>query len=211
MAVTGDQTGTTREKGAAQPHPLTHNALNLPNIITVSRLVLSFVLFVMIWLEISWIGAAVLFVVAAATDALDGYIARRYGQITTLGRILDPFVDKIIVCGSFVFLLEKSGSGVNAWMVIAVIGREMFVTGLRSFLETLGKDFSASLSGKLKMGLQCVAVTISLLSLHAAFAEHRWFILMRDAILWGTVAITLYSGYVYIQRAAVLLRPDTNR
>src|SRR5690606_21826952 len=109
---------------------------------------------------------AALFLLAATTDAVDGYVARRYGQITTLGRVLDPFADKIIVCGTFVFLLERHPlSGVTAWMVVIVIGREMFVTGLRSFLEQQGKDFSATWSGKIKMILQCAALTASLMSL----------------------------------------------
>src|SRR5688572_3148906 len=81
------------------------DALNLPNLITISRLFLSFVLFALIYIQDYWFTAAVLFVVAASTDFLDGYIARKYGLITTLGRIMDPFVDKIIICGAFVFLL----------------------------------------------------------------------------------------------------------
>jgi len=78
---------------------------NLPNTITVSRLVLSLMLFVMIYLEGWWKTSALLFIIAAATDFLDGYFARKYNQVTTLGRILDPFVDKIIICGAFIFLL----------------------------------------------------------------------------------------------------------
>jgi CDP-diacylglycerol--glycerol-3-phosphate 3-phosphatidyltransferase len=137
-------------------------------------------------------------------------------MITTLGRILDPFVDKIIVCGAFVFLLEKGrpvegepnlvvSSGVTAWMVVIVVGREMFVSSLRGFLEQQGLDFSASASGKLKMFVQCAAVTASLLSLSPHFADPR-FVLARDVLLWGAVAVTAWSGLVYVVRAAVLLR-----
>jgi phosphatidylglycerophosphate synthase len=82
-----------------------------------------------------------------------------------VGRILDPFVDKVIIGGSFIFLAVQPDSGVNAWMVITVIGREMFITSLRSFLESEGRDFSATWSGKLKMVLQCLAVAGSLLYL----------------------------------------------
>jgi len=208
MVTTGDKTSTSPEREPPGTHPLAQNALNLPNIITVSRLLLAFVLFAMISFEASWIASAVVFLLAAATDALDGHIARRYGMVTALGRILDPFVDKIIICGAFIFLLEKQpGSGVNAWMVVAVVGREMFVTGLRSFLEQMGKDFSASLSGKIKMAMQCVAVTLSLLSLDSAWRDSGLFLMTRDVILWSTVAVTLYSGFIYVQRAIVLLRP----
>jgi CDP-diacylglycerol--glycerol-3-phosphate 3-phosphatidyltransferase len=189
------------------PAPIDRKSLNAPNLITLSRLLLSFVLFALIYVEGFWIESAVLFAVAAATDFLDGYIARKYGLVTTLGRILDPFVDKIIVCGAFVFLLEKSGaSGVNSWMVMAVIGREMFVTGLRSFLEQSGQDFSATWSGKIKMALQCVAVIASLLSLSPEFEQVESFILARDILLWLAVAVTIYSGLAYAWRGFQMLR-----
>ena len=92
-----------------------------------------------------------MFVVAAGTDWLDGYWARKYGQVTNLGRILDPFVDKIIICGTFIFLAAVPDSGVQAWMAVVIVGRELLVTALRSYLEGEGADFSASMSGKLKM------------------------------------------------------------
>lgn len=191
-------------RSAARPE----RPLNVPNLITLSRLVLAFVLFGMISAGSSWRVSAAVFVVAAATDWIDGYIARKYGLVTTLGRIMDPFVDKIIVCGAFVFLLEHSReSGVNAWMVIAVVGREMFVTGLRSFLEQAGKDFSAVWSGKFKMALQCVAVTASLLSMDQA-VKSPTFDQTRDALLWITVAVTIYSGLVYALRGYEMLRPS---
>ena len=190
------------------PAPIDRKSLNLPNLITLSRLGLSVILFWLIYVEGFWITAAVLFVVAAATDAIDGYIARKYGQVTTLGRILDPFVDKIIVCGAFVFLLEKKAdSGVNSWMVMAVIGREMFVTGLRSFLEQSGKDFSAAFIGKAKMALQCVAITMSLLSLSPEVGSAT-FNFYRDIVLWAAVAVTVYSGLSYAVRGFQMLRPQ---
>ena len=103
----GKQSGSPSDAVSSHPAVIDRDSLNLPNLITLSRLLLAFVLFALIYVEALWITAAVLFVVAAATDALDGYIARKYGTITALGRILDPFVDKIIVCGAFVFLLDK--------------------------------------------------------------------------------------------------------
>lgn len=207
MPDTSEQSTSVASRMVPIPAPIDRKSLNAPNLITLSRLLLSFVLFVLIYLEGFWITSAVLFAVAAATDFLDGYIARKYGLVTTLGRILDPFVDKIIVCGSFVFLLEKSGaSGVNSWMVMAVIGREMFVTGLRSFLEQSGQDFSAVWSGKIKMALQCVAVTASLLSLSPALAGVESFTQTRDILLWSAVAITVYSGLAYAWRGFQMLR-----
>jgi CDP-diacylglycerol--glycerol-3-phosphate 3-phosphatidyltransferase len=182
--------------------------LNAPNIITISRLVLSAVLFALISLwqgDSCGIAAAILFAVATLTDALDGYLARKYNLITQLGRILDPFADKIIVLGTFIFLLERAPlSGVNAAMIVLILAREMLVTGLRSFLEQHGKDFSASWIGKVKMVIQSVALVMSLLSLSSAFRADA-FLITRDIFLWSAVAITLYSGWIYLQRALQLV------
>ena len=206
MTDSGDGTNGSPPAGSQIPEPIDGRSLNLPNLITLSRLGLAVVLFWLIYVEGFWISAAVLFVVAAATDAIDVYIARKYGQVTTLGRILDPFVDKIIVCGAFVFLLEKKAdSGVNSWMVMSVIGREMFVTGLRSFLEQAGKDFSAAFIGKAKMALQCVAITIILLSLSPEVGNPT-FNFCRNIVLWAAVAVTVYSGLSYAVRGFQMLR-----
>jgi CDP-diacylglycerol---glycerol-3-phosphate 3-phosphatidyltransferase len=187
--------------------PIDAKALNLPNCITVSRLVLAFVLFGMISYDGLWLASTVVFIVAAATDAVDGYIARRYGTVTTLGRILDPFVDKMIICGAFIFLLPIKGSGVGPWMTLVIIGREMFITGLRAILEQQGKDFSATMSGKIKMVTQCFAVGACLLSLSEAVKSSMpWFASLRDVLLWLAVLFTFGSGVLYVRRAAQLLR-----
>jgi CDP-diacylglycerol--glycerol-3-phosphate 3-phosphatidyltransferase len=181
---------------------------NVPNLITFSRLALSIVLFWLIDRGNHWLLACGVFIVAAATDAIDGYIARKYGLVTVVGRILDPFVDKVIIGGAFIFLAVQPDSGVNAWMVITVIGREIFITSLRSFLESEGRDFSATWSGKLKMVLQCVAVAGSLLYLEYGrnLAAHASLAAGRDLLLWGAVAVTLYSGVIYVVRAAQMFR-----
>ena len=201
-----DQSGVA--PNASLPR-IDRRSLNLPNFITLMRLILALVLFAMISYGSSWIAAAIMFVVAAATDALDGFIARRYGLVTTLGRILDPFADKIIICGSFLFLVAKPESGITAWMALIVFGREMFVTSLRAFLEQHGRDFSAIWSGKIKMALQCAAVTGSLLSMDSRFAAWPGFLSARDIVLWATVAMTVYSGVEYSYRAFKMLRGDS--
>jgi CDP-diacylglycerol--glycerol-3-phosphate 3-phosphatidyltransferase len=186
---------------------LGRESLNLPNLITVSRLGLAVILFALIDSGRWGLTSTILFVVAAATDALDGWLARRYGQVTTLGRILDPFADKIIVGGAFLFLIKPGGelpSGVTAWMVIIVIGREMFVSSLRGFLEQQGHDFSANFIGKAKMVLQCIAVTAALMSLVPSF-DWPWLVPARDVLLWLAVAVTVWSGMVYIVRGIRLL------
>lgn len=184
------------------------NPWNVPNLITLSRLLLAIVLFWLIDAGGHWLASCLLFLVAAATDALDGWIARRWGLVTVLGRILDPFVDKFIVGGAFMFLAVQPESQVTAWMAVIVIAREMFITSLRSFLESQGRDFSAALSGKIKMVVQCAAVAASLLYLEfgrsAAKAESLAFGL--QLLLWGTVAMTIYSGYAYVMRAMQMFR-----
>lgn len=190
-------------------------SLNLPNAITISRLFLSFVLFALIQMGNHWLWAAGLFVFAVATDVLDGWIARRYQLITQLGRILDPFVDKFITSGTFLFLLPVTKqSGVDPWMVVIVLGREMLVTSLRGFLEQRGADFSASASGKFKMFLQCAAATAALLSMHPPVASYALgpvsFLIVRDVLLWTMVAVTVWSGYIYVQRAIVILSPKAS-
>lgn len=178
--------------------------LNLPNIITFARLGLSFVLFGMMSVGVGWLWSAGLFVVAVLTDILDGWIARKYNLITQLGRIMDPFVDKFITGGVFLFLLPYPASGVNPWMVVIVIGREMLVTSLRGFLERQGADFSASAAGKLKMFLQCVAGTLALVTMED-WCRVPATLLLRDGSLWLMTAVTVWSGYVYVQRGIELL------
>ncbi len=192
----------TEKPAAGQP------LFNIPNQLTVSRLLLSIVLFVLIGVQYYLWGLGV-FVVAASTDWLDGYWARKYGQVTNLGRILDPFVDKIIICGTFIFLVAIPTSGVAAWMAVVVVGRELLVTALRSYLEGEGADFSAVMSGKLKMVLQCLAAVLALLALHMGSAGEEVPAGMTWAVtvsVWAAVLITVYSGVAYIHRAIVLLR-----
>jgi CDP-diacylglycerol--glycerol-3-phosphate 3-phosphatidyltransferase len=185
--------------------------VNVPNLLTILRLLLSIVLFVLIGLKMFAV-ATVVFVIAASTDWLDGFIARRYGLVTVLGRILDPFVDKVIICGTFIYLVAEPNSELKAWMAVVVVGRELLVTALRSFLEQQGADFSASMSGKLKMVLQCAAAALSLAYLHslsmASFdpdLQATLHLVLRAAV-WGAVALTVWSGVEYVFAAIRLIR-----
>ena len=138
----------------------------VPNVLSFARLGLSVAFFV--FLERGdFTAACVAFVVAASTDWIDGWYARRYAQVSRLGRILDPFADKVIVCAAFIYLLAPMlhagvRGGLRPWMVVVIVGRELLVTALRSFFEERGSDFSAKFSGKLKMLLQCVAAAAGL-------------------------------------------------
>jgi len=188
---------------------------NLPNKLTSLRLILAVVLFcTIIWEQ--YLGSFVLFVIAAGTDWLDGYYARKYGQVTTLGRILDPFADKVIVCGTFILLLAAPTMaelryGLRAWMVVVIVGRELLVTALRSFIEQGGSDFSAKMAGKLKMLVQCIAAGICLLYLHAAQPDSTaaivgWLRLLLVVSVWSAVVLTVYSGVDYVVAAVRLLQ-----
>ena len=178
--------------------------LNLPNYLTASRLVLGVVLFVLIHHE-QWIWSNACFALAAVTDYLDGYFARKQGLSSTLGRNFDPLVDKVVVCGAYIFLVPVPDSGLTPWMAVVVMSREMIITSLRSFLENLGATFGADWLGKIKMVLQCAA-------LFAIFTTLRFpndtCVLIRDLIIWSMLAATAISGLQYLWRAFVLFRKD---
>lgn len=187
--------------------------VNVPNQLTAARLVLAVVLFVLLEWQY-YVAGLVLFAIAAATDWVDGYWARKYGQVTVLGRILDPFADKIIVCGSFIFLAADPDSLLQAWMAVVVVGRELLVTALRSFLEERGTDFSATTSGKWKMVVQCVTIAVCLYRLSYrpidamganGFAP-GWLTYSVTVLVWASVVITVYSGIGYVLAAIRLLR-----
>lgn len=193
--------------------PVPAAIFNLPNQLTSLRLILSVVMFFLIPWDFYWT-SLVLFVVAAGTDWLDGYYARKYGQVTTLGRILDPFADKVIICGTFIFLaaiprMLETPYGIRPWMVVVIVGRELLVTALRSFLEQRGADFSAKMAGKLKMLLQCIAAGAALVYLsfgNLPLGQPGWVWWIMVLSTWAAVLLTVYSGLIYVVAAVRLLR-----
>ncbi|MFL2870904.1 MAG: CDP-alcohol phosphatidyltransferase family protein [Pirellulaceae bacterium] len=183
---------------------------NVPNQITMLRLLLSIVVFVLIPLNL-YMPALVVFAIAAGTDWVDGYYARKYDQVTQLGRILDPFCDKIIICGSYILLsvqmrdIDASISGMTVqiagWMAVVVVGRELLVTALRGFIEQHGGDFSAKFSGKLKMVFQCAAVIGSLAVLINPVESSDVLRLVTLILIWLSVLSTVHTGIIYIVAA----------
>src|SRR5579863_7085207 len=111
--------------------------------------------------------ASIVFIGAAMTDGIDGYLARKRGQITTIGILLDPLADKLLIAAAFVVLVQINPSLVPAWVAIVVIGREFLVSGLRSIAASEGFTIEASELGKFKMVVQIVAVV-------AVILDHRW-------------------------------------
>lgn len=186
--------------------------LNVPNALTATRFLLALVLFGLISLQ-AWLTATVVFAVATLTDYLDGYLARLQGLTSTLGRNLDPLVDKVLICGAYIFLLPKglADGWLHPWMVTAIVARELVITSLRSYLENRGAVFGADWLGKLKMGLQCAALFGIFVVEHAESiqlaATPLWYLSsIRDALLWSMLAATILSGLQYLWRAAMLLR-----
>lgn len=153
--------------------------------------------------------AAFLFMLAAATDALDGHLARRWNVISRFGRVMDPFADKLLILGSFIALAgpaftrdHASLSGITPWVCILILGRELLVTSLRGLLEGQGGDASAMPAGKAKMILQSAAIPAVLLLLALDPASPApWVTRTNRGIVWATVAVTIASGWPYVARA----------
>jgi CDP-diacylglycerol--glycerol-3-phosphate 3-phosphatidyltransferase len=193
---------------------------NLPNQLTAARFVLALVLFALIAYA-SWLWCLVVFTVAVITDGLDGYLARRQGLTSTLGRNLDPLVDKVLICGAYIFLLPygmATAVGVTEgwlqpWMVTLIVARELIITSLRSFLENQGVTFGADWLGKIKMVLQCAALFSVFIALFAATIEaftdlNSLLSFVRSALIWAMLISTALSGLQYLWRAALLLKAD---
>jgi CDP-diacylglycerol---glycerol-3-phosphate 3-phosphatidyltransferase len=187
--------------------PAPHGFWNVPNTLTVSRLALAVCVFVLIEFQ-SFFWALALFVIAAVTDALDGYFARLLKQDTPIGRQLDPLIDKVIVSGCYIYLATIPGTGVLPWMVTAIIVRELLIQGLRSHLEGQGQAFGARMAGKLKTVVQCLSISAVLLCL--GLEPSAWVTLLwaRDVLTWLAVALTLYSGFSYVWIALPKLRGE---
>jgi CDP-diacylglycerol--glycerol-3-phosphate 3-phosphatidyltransferase len=137
--------------------------------------------------------ALLIFWAAAATDLLDGYLARRWGQVTTIGTLLDPIADKLLISAALVSLVQVRA--VPAWMVILIIAREFAVSGLRSIAAAEGYTIQASELGKTKMIFQVVAISVVLISL-----RHPEFATAGHLLMWSVVVFTLASAFDYFRK-----------
>lgn len=200
--------------------------MNIPNLITVSRLVITAGVFVCLELShnrhhmIGWHGsdpippdaymhtwivwiAFVLFLIAAFTDFLDGYLARKWNLVTAFGRVADPFADKVLVVGSLVTLLQfpAATTVLTAWYVVIVIAREFLVTAIRGVVEASGRPFPADKLGKWKMVSQCVLVG-TLMTYVAGTDYWGW---LGVPIFWISLLLTVVSGLNYVWKARDVL------
>lgn len=149
--------------------------------------------------------ASAVFILASITDGLDGYLARKRGQVTTMGMLLDPLADKLMITAAFITLVQVNPHIVTAWVAIIVIGREFLVSGLRSIAASEGFTIQASDLGKMKMVVQIVSVVAAILDIR--WGEAVWnlgsfpFVLAIDLIakmaIWFMVALSLISAIDY--------------
>jgi CDP-diacylglycerol--glycerol-3-phosphate 3-phosphatidyltransferase len=165
----------------------------------------------------AWVACVVVFAVAALTDYLDGYFARKQGLVSTLGRNLDPLVDKVLICGAYTFLLPYGTpeGWLTPWMVTVVVARELIITSLRSFLENRGANFGADWLGKIKMVLQCAALLAVFAALHqreagASAALLGPLELSRTVLVYAMLAATALSGLQYLVKAALMYKADSD-
>lgn len=184
--------------------------VNVPNLLSVARIPLAVVLFACIVYQ-AWLVGLLVFLLATATDWLDGWWARKYGPLTLVGRNLDPLADKVLVCGAFIYLIRAEGAGIDPWMVTVVVGRELVVTGVRGIVEATGKKFGADWFGKLKMGLQCaVLIGVLLIQWLRTMSGTADMLAVLDRVqlvlLWAMLLATIGSGVQYLVKAGRLLR-----
>ena len=193
-----------------------------PNRITASRFLGALVLFTIfaVWGErqpdeMTPLFASLcfwLFVVVAATDFLDGWLARREGTVSAFGRIADPFVDKVLVLGTMIFLatMPWSREWMPAWVVVVILAREFLVTGIRGYVESAGKAFPADWFGKIKMVVQCMAVG-NVFWIYAFDWPDAWregWSILAHVLVAVTVLATLGSGLSYVLKTPRVLAGD---
>ena len=182
--------------------------MNLPTYITLTRI---FSIPVLIWVLSSnrfsstngdrELLASFVFIAASLTDAIDGYLARRRAQVTTMGMLLDPVADKLLIAAAFITLVQFNPRTVPAWMAVIIIGREFLVSGLRSIAASEGFTIQASDLGKLKMFVQIFSVVAAIIDHHWSYLP--WYFLglpvhpIALASIWVMVALSLWSAADY--------------
>jgi len=183
-------------------------SVNLPNSITLIRI---FSIPLLMWILSSGrfssvtgekeLLASAIFIAASMTDGIDGYLARKRGQITTMGILLDPLADKLLIAAAFVTLVQLNPSLVPAWIAVVVIGREFLVSGLRSIAASEGFTIEASELGKFKMVVQIVSVVAAIVDHH--WTQLPWYFLWLPVhpialtSIWIMVALSLGSAIDY--------------
>lgn len=174
--------------------------MNIPNLLTLARIIFIPLLVVLFYLPFAWSMplAAGLFGLAAATDWLDGYLARRWDQATPFGAFLDPVADKLMVAVALALLIERFDTMWLTLPALVIIGREIVVSALREWMAEMGKRGTVAVSwiGKIKTALQMIALLVLL-----AFPPGHLLALMGVATLYVAAMLTLWSMYLYLRAA----------
>ncbi|TYP73326.1 CDP-diacylglycerol--glycerol-3-phosphate 3-phosphatidyltransferase [Paenibacillus methanolicus] len=139
--------------------------------------------------------AVAIFVLASATDKLDGYVARKYNQITNLGKLLDPLADKLLVSAALILMVQQHM--IPSWIAVVIIGREVMVSGIRILAAAKGVALAADNHGKIKLVLQVVGITAVLLGNYPF--SYVTTLPVDLTIMIAAVAVTAYSGYMYMR------------
>lgn len=166
--------------------------MNLPNKLTVGRMI-AVPFFIAAYMMEYYLVAFVIFVVASATDWLDGYLARKYNLVSNFGKIMDPLADKILVYSAFCLMIPQQVPG---WMLIIILAREFVVSGMRTVAASEGIVIAAGMSGKIKTVLQMIAVPLLILA--PAFPGAEWLNMLAQGFLWASLVMTVYSGCEYV-------------
>ena len=179
--------------------------MNIPNMLTLFRIALIPVFVIMFYLPFSWsfMASAVVFVLAAVTDWLDGFLARRRQQVTPLGQMMDPLADKLLTSAAFIALVQMVTEQQTAWFTIpalVVVGREILVSALREWMAEIGKRTSVAVSwvGKVKTFVQMLAI-ITLLAVDPGKGG-PW-LALGYILFYAAAALTLWSAVLYVRAA----------
>jgi CDP-diacylglycerol--glycerol-3-phosphate 3-phosphatidyltransferase len=185
--------------------------LNVPNSLTLFRIFLVPFLVVVLLTKFEGkeIWGVVIFLVAAATDMLDGWLARRRRQVTSLGILLDPIADKLLTSAAFISLVQVQPDIVPAWMVVVIVGREFAMSDLRSVASMQGLLIPASIWGKFKMGSQVVAITLLIIGEKIGdMTGRKGLVILGRIFLWIVVLLAILSLVDYLSKARqIFLRP----
>ncbi|MDA8681252.1 CDP-diacylglycerol--glycerol-3-phosphate 3-phosphatidyltransferase [Porticoccaceae bacterium] len=184
---------------------------NLPNCLTMLRIAMIPVFIVVYYLPWEWhyLASAAIFGLAALTDWVDGYFARKLNMVTPFGAFLDPVADKLIVTAALVLLLEVHATPWFALPAIVIIGREIVISALREWMSELGAGQSVAVStlGKVKTWVQMVAIIVLLL----AKPEQQWLNLLGFVAIYVAAGLTLWSMVYYIRQALPQLRAENGK
>lgn len=182
--------------------------LNIPNILTLSRILLIPVFVVLMYMDLNYYALAV-FILASLTDYFDGFLARRFESVSDFGKLMDPIADKILVITALIMLvasrdLYNADPWVAPWMVVIIIARELWINGVRSMASAKGLIIAAGSAGKVKSFIQMLAIVFLILHQFVLFEVNHYRVTAQfigDRLLLISIFFALWSAYEYTYQA----------